>query len=221
VLQDLLPTLEKWDCKMSMLLKIHPQTPSQRQIRIVVECLRDGGIVIFPSDTIYAIGCDIYQSKAIDKICEIKGINKSKSRFSFVCSDLSHLSKYTTPISNPTFKLMRNNLPGPFTFILKASNEVPRTIQDRRKTVGIRIPNHNVPIEIVNMLGNPIMSTSVRDEDEIIEYTTDPSLIYEKYSSLVDIVIDSGYGDNIPSTVVDCTDTDFEIIRQGKGELVF
>lgn len=205
---------------MAILLKIHPENPSKRQLDTVVECLKDGGLVIFPTDTIYGIGCNIFNNKAVDRICDIKGITKGKSTFSFIFSSLSQLSQYTRPISNRTFKLMKANLPGPFTFILEANNTVPRSIQNKRKTVGIRIPNNNIPIEIVEMLGNPIMSSSVRDEDEIIEYITDPELIYEKFDKLVDIVIDGGFGHNNPSTVVDCTQDEYEIIRQGQGILV-
>lgn len=186
---------------------------------MITECLRDGGIIIYPTDTIYGIGCDIFKSKTVDKIAELRGIKPGKTHFSFICSDMSHLSEYTRPIPNPVFKLMRANLPGPFTFILEASNNVPRHIQNKRKTVGIRIPDHKVPLDIVKALGNPIMSTSVHDDDEILEYTTDPELIYEKWRDSVDIVIDAGYGDNIPSTVVDCTSEEITIIRQGKGEL--
>lgn len=200
-----------------MLLKIYPENPNPRHIRMVVECLMDGGIIIYPTDTVYGMGCDIFKSKAIERIALIKGIKPEKANFSFICDDLSQLSDYSKPIANDIFRLMRNNLPGPFTFILNASSNVPKLIQSKKKTVGIRIPDNNIPIEIVKELGNPIMSTSIHDEDEIIEYTTDPELIYEKYNKLVDIVIDGGYGDNEPSTVVDCTTSEPLIIREGKG----
>lgn len=203
-----------------MLLKIYPENPNPKHIRMVVECLLDGGIIIYPTDTVYGLGCDIFKSKAIERIAHIKGIKPEKANFSFICNDLSQLSDYSKPIGNDVFRLMRNNLPGPFTFILNASNNVPKLIQSKKKTVGIRIPKNTIPLEIVRELGNPIMSTSIRDEDEIIEYTTDPELIYEKYSNLVDIVIDGGYGDNEPSTVVDCTKDELLIIREGKGILV-
>lgn len=203
-----------------MLLRIHPDNPSERQIRMVDECLRDGEIVIYPTDTIYGIGCDIFKVKSVEKIAELRGLKPGKTTFSFICHDLSQLSEFTRPIENPIFKVMKANLPGPFTFILNASNNVPRHIQSKRKTVGIRIPNNKIVLEIVRQLGNPIMSTSVHDDDEIIEYTTDPELIYEKFQDKVDIVIDGGYGGNIPSTVVDCTDGGIVVVREGKGELV-
>ncbi|KAF0195666.1 MAG: Sua5/YciO/YrdC/YwlC family protein [Bacteroidetes bacterium] len=203
-----------------MLLRIYPENPNEKQIRTVVECLMDGGIIIYPTDTVYGIGCDIFKSKAVEKVAQIKGINAAKANFSFICNDLSQLADYCKPINNEVFKLMRKNLPGPFTFILNANNNVPKLIQSKKKTVGIRIPDNNIPLEIVRELGHPIMSTSVHDDDEILEYTTDPELIYEKYSSLVDIVIDGGYGDNEASTVVDCTDDEILIIREGKGILI-
>jgi len=203
-----------------MLLKIYPENPNLKHIRIVTECLLDGGIIIYPTDTVYGLGCDIFKSKAIEKIAQIKGINVAKANFSFICNDLSQLSDFCKPISNDVFKMMRNNLPGPFTFILNANNNVPKLMQSKKKTVGIRIPDNNIPLEIVKELGHPIMSTSVHDEDEILEYTTDPELIYEKYQQLVDIVIDGGYGDNEASTVVDCTEEEIFIIREGKGILI-
>ncbi len=202
-----------------MLLKIHPETPSERQILRVVECLEDGGVVICPTDTIYGLCCDINNPKAVDKIARIKGIKKEKANFSFLCHDLSHLSDFTKPIDNTVFKLMKSYLPGPYTFILNANNNVPKLFQSKKKTVGIRVPDNNIPIEIVRHLGNPIMSTSVHDDDELIEYTTDPELIYEKYTHLVDIVIDGGFGGNIPSTIIDCTFGIPEVIREGKGEI--
>lgn len=203
-----------------MLLKIYPENPGERQIRTVVECLNDGGIIIYPTDTIYGMGCDIFKSKAIERIAQIKGIKAEKANFSFICNDLSQLADYTRPIGNDVFKLMKKNLPGPFTFILNASNSVPKYIQSKKKTVGIRIPDNNIPLEIVREFGHPIMSTSIHDDDEILEYTTDPELIYEKYKNLVDIVIDGGYGDNEPSTIIDCTDYEPVIIRKGKGILL-
>jgi tRNA threonylcarbamoyl adenosine modification protein (Sua5/YciO/YrdC/YwlC family) len=203
-----------------MLLRIYPENPSSKQIRTVVECLLDGGVIIYPTDTVYGMGCDIFKSKAIERIAQIKGIKAEKANFSFICSDLSQLSDYTRPITNDVFKLMKKNLPGPFTFILNASNSVPKLIQSKKKTVGIRIPGNNIPLEIVNELGHPIMSTSIHDDDEILEYTTDPELIYEKYKNLVDIVIDGGFGDNEASTIIDCTGAEPLIIREGKGELI-
>lgn len=200
-----------------MLLRIHPETPSQRQINIVTECLNDGGVVISPTDTVYGLTCDIFQSKAIERIARIKGIKPDKANFSFLCSDLSELSDYTKPIHNDLFKLMKRLLPGPYTFILNANNTVPKYIQNKKKTVGIRIPDNNIPLEIVKNLGHPIMSTSVHDEDDLIEYTTDPELIYEKYKNLVDIVINGGYGGNLASTVLDCTGDEIVLVRQGLG----
>lgn len=204
-----------------MLLKIYPENPDQRAIRKVVECLKNGGIIIYPTDTIYGIGCDIFKSKAVEKIAELRGYKPGKSTFSFICHDMSQLSEFVRPIDNHTFKVMKANLPGPFTFILDSNNNVPKHIQSKRKTVGIRIPDNPIIREIVRELGNPIMSTSVHDDDEILEYTTDPELIYEKFQDKVDIVIDGGFGGNIPSTVVDCTGDELVITREGKGELVY
>lgn len=202
-----------------MLLRIHPETPSERQIKIAVECLRDSGVIICPTDTIYGLACDIYQPKAVEKIARIKGIKKEKANFSFICHNLSHLSDFTRPIDNSVYKLMKSYLPGPYTFILDANNNVPKIFQSKKKTVGIRVPDNNIPIEIVRMLGNPIMSTSIRDEDDLLEYTTDPELIYEKYKDLVDIVIDAGFGDNTPSTIIDCTLETPLVLREGKGKV--
>jgi tRNA threonylcarbamoyl adenosine modification protein (Sua5/YciO/YrdC/YwlC family) len=203
-----------------MLLKIYPENPEERAIRKVVECLKDGGIIIYPTDTIYGIGCDIFKSKSVEKIAELRGFKPGKTMFSFICYDLSQVSEFVRPIDNHTFKVMKANLPGPFTFILDSNNNVPKHVQSKRKTVGIRIPDNPIILEIVRQLGNPIMSTSVHDDDDIIEYTTDPELIYEKFQEKVDIVIDGGYGGNIPSTVVDCTGDELEVTREGKGELI-
>jgi tRNA threonylcarbamoyl adenosine modification protein (Sua5/YciO/YrdC/YwlC family) len=200
-----------------MLLRIYPENPHEKYIEKVVKCLESGGIIIYPTDTIYGLGCDITKPKAVERIANIRGVKPEKANFSFVCSDLSHLSEFAKPLSNNVYRLMKKVLPGPFTFIIEANNNVPKLFQSKRKTVGIRVPDHPIPKEIIRLLGNPIMSTSIHDEDEIIEYSTDPELIYEKYKDLVDIVIDSGYGGNEPSTIIDCTKDDFEIIRQGKG----
>lgn len=202
-----------------MLLKIHPETPSERQVSRVVECLQDGGIVIYPTDTVYGLGCDIFKSKAIERIARMKGLKPEKANFSFICHDMSQITEYTRPIENNLFKLIKRVLPGPYTFILNANNTVPKYIQSRKKTVGIRIPDHNIPLEIVRRLGHPIMTTSIHDEDDVIEYTTDPELIYEKYRDLVDIVIDGGYGGNLASTILDCTGSEIEIVREGLGSL--
>ncbi len=204
-----------------MLLKIYPENPNPKEIRFVVEELKKGAVIIYPTDTIYGIGCDINNSKAVERVARIKNINLKKDHLSFICYDLSHISDYTKSLDNNTFKMMKRNLPGPFTFILNANTNVPKLFKNNKKTVGIRVPDNNIIREIIKELGNPILSTSVIDEDDIIEYTTDPELIYEKYSKHVDLVIDGGYGDNSPSTIVNCTNGDFEIIRQGKGELEY
>ena len=202
-----------------MILKIYPENPNQRHLDKVINCLQDGGIVIYPTDTIYGMGCDIFKQKSIEHITEILGDRKKKDSMTFICADLSDISNYTKPIPNHIFKTMKKVLPGPFTFILEANNNVPKLLQSKKKTIGIRIPNNPIILEIVRQLGHPILSTSVKDEDEIIEYTTDPELIYERFEDMVDIVIDGGYGDNTPSTVLDCTSGDIEVIREGKGDI--
>ncbi len=202
-----------------MILKIYPENPNQRHLDKVINCLQDGGIVIYPTDTIYGMGCDIFKQKSIERITEILGDRKKKDSMTFICADLSDISNYTKPIPNHIFKTMKKVLPGPFTFILEANNNVPKLLQSKKKTIGIRIPNNPIILEIVRQLGHPILSTSVKDEDEIIEYTTDPELIYERFEDMVDIVIDGGYGDNTPSTVLDCTSGDIEVIREGKGDI--
>lgn len=202
-----------------MLLRIYPKNPDERQIQTILECLHRGGIIVYPTDTVYGLGCDITQPKAIEKIAAIKGIKKEKANFSFICSSLSQLSDYTKPIDNNVFRLMKKALPGPFTFILNANSKVPNLLQSKKKTVGIRIPDHSIPVLLVEKLGNPILTTSVHDEDEIIEYTTDPELIHEKYGNKVNIVIDSGPGGNLASTIIDCTGDEIIVVRQGKGKL--
>jgi len=202
-----------------MLIKLYNDNPDKRQINKIVDVLKKGGLIIYPTDTVYGLGCDITNPKAVERVAQIKGINIKKAHFSFICHDLSHLSAYTLAIDTPIFKVLKRNLPGPFTFILKANSQVPKLFKNNKKTVGIRIPDNNIIREIVKELGNPILTTSIYDNDEIVEYTTDPELIYENYSDKVDIVIDGGYGDNTPSTVVDCSDGNIEVIREGKGEL--
>lgn len=202
-----------------MLLKIYPDNPSERLINTVIDVLQKGGVIIYPTDTVYGLGCDITKPKAIEKIAQIKGIKKEKANFSFIAFDLSHISDFTRPIPNNIFKIMKRVLPGPYTFILNANNNVPQLLQRNKKTVGIRVPNNNIPTTIVKLLGNPILTTSVHDDDELIEYTTDPELIHEKFGNLVDIVIDGGYGGNIPSTVVDCTTDEPIIVREGLGDI--
>lgn len=206
-------------CFILMLIKIYPENPNPRAIDQVVQVLRRGGLIIYPTDTVYGLGCDITNHKALEAICRIRNIKPEKANFSFICYDLSHISDYIKPIDNATFRVLKKALPGPFTFILNASGNVPKMLSSNKKTVGIRVPDNNTAREIVKTLGNPILSSSIRDEDDIIEYSTDPELIHEKYEHLVDIVIDGGYGGNVPSTVVDCTSGSFEIIREGKGDL--
>ena len=202
-----------------MLTKIYPENPNEKSISQVVDVLRRGGVIIYPTDTVYGLGCDISNQKAIERICKIKGIKPEKSNLSFVCYDLSHISDYTKPIDNETYRVLKKALPGPFTFIFNANKNVPKLLSSNKKTVGIRVPDNSIARAIVKALGNPILSTSIRDEDEIIEYSTDPELIYEKYEELIDLMIDGGYGDNEASTIVDCSNGEFEIIRQGKGIL--
>lgn len=201
------------------MIRIHPENPELRKINRVVEVLRDGGVIIYPTDTVYGMGCDIFNQKAIEKILRIKGVKLKQANLSFICHDLSHISEFARHISNPVFKVMKKALPGPYTFILEASSRVPKILNTNKSTVGIRVPDHNIPREIVRVLGNPIITTSIHDEDEVVEYSTDPGLIYEKYENLVDAVIDGGYGNNVPSTVVDCTGDEFEIVREGMGEI--
>jgi len=202
-----------------MLIKLYKENPSEKHIRTIVECLRDGGIIIYPTDTVYTFGCDIYKQKAIEKIARLKGVDPKKNNFTIVCKDLSSLSDYTKPISNPTFKMMRRCLPGPFTFILEANNKVPKLFQHKKKTVGIRIPNNSIVQHIIDELGNPILSTSLHHQDHILDYITDPELIHEEYGNEVDIVIDGGYGGNIASTIVDCSKGENIIVREGLGDL--
>ncbi len=200
-----------------MILHIHPDNPSVRQIEMVVEVLKKGGVIIYPTDTVYGLGCDIFNARAVEKIARIRGLKVEKANFSFICHDLSHLSHYTRQISNQVFKIMKRYLPGPFTFILEANSNVPKIFKNKKKTIGIRIPDHKIPLEIVKRLGNPILTTSIHDYDKVIDYTTDPELIHENFGHLVDMVIDGGYGSNVPSTVVDCTTDPPEILRQGLG----
>jgi tRNA threonylcarbamoyl adenosine modification protein (Sua5/YciO/YrdC/YwlC family) len=202
-----------------MLIKLYNENPNPREIRQIGTVLKNGGIIIYPTDTVYGMGCDITNSKAVEKVARLKGIDIDKSNFSFICSDLSHLSTYTRPISNHFFKIIRKNVPGPFTFILEANNNVPKYFKGRKKTVGIRIPANQIIRDIVQELGNPIVSTSIHDEDEILEYSIDPELIHEKYGEMIDLVVDGGMGDIIPSTMVDLTGEEPMIVRKGKGIL--
>jgi tRNA threonylcarbamoyl adenosine modification protein (Sua5/YciO/YrdC/YwlC family) len=200
-------------------LKLYPQNPDPRRIEHIVNELRNGAVIIYPTDTVYGMGCDIHNARAVERVARIKGIKPAKNDFSFICYDLSHIADYAR-VSNQAFKVMKRVLPGPFTFILEASGNVPRLLNTNKKTVGIRVPDHDIPRQIVRELGNPIITTSIRDEDEVIEYSTDPELIFEKFQHQVDIIIDGGYGGNIGSTIVDATDDDFSIVRQGLGELM-
>jgi len=202
-----------------MILRIEPDNPEGKNFKKVLECLMDGGVIIYPTDTVYGIGCDIYKAKAVERIARIKGLKPEKTNFSFICYDLSHLSDFSRPIDTSVYRVMRKALPGPFTFILNANSNVPKLFKTKKKTVGIRIPDNDICRSIVKHLGNPILTTSVHDDDEILDYTTDPESIHNKYENLVDIVVDGGYGNNTPSTIVDCSDGEFRIIRQGLGQI--
>ena len=201
-----------------MLVKIYPENPNSKEIDRVTNILKDGGIIIYPTDTVYAIGCDALNVRAVERICRIKNINPQKANLSIICYDLSNLSQYVK-VSNSHFKLMKKNLPGPFTFILPTNSNIPK-IYKNRKTVGLRVPDNNIIREIVRVLGNPVLTTSVRDEDEILEYTTDPELIAEKYKNEVNLIIDGGYGGIEASTIIDCSNEIPIIIREGKGKLI-
>jgi len=203
---------------MSQLIKIYEENPNSREIDKVVAVLKKGGLIIYPTDTVYGLGCDITNNKALEKIARIKGVKLEKANFSFICNDLSNLSDYVRQIDTPTYKLLKRALPGAYTFILPGNNNLPKVFK-KKKTVGIRIPDNLIARTIVQELGNPIISTSIHDEDELLEYTTDPELIFEKWKDLVDIVIDGGYGDNLASTVIDLTDDEPIVIREGKGSL--
>ncbi|WP_103864660.1 L-threonylcarbamoyladenylate synthase [Aquimarina sp. I32.4] len=203
---------------MAEFVKLYNENPNPRELQRVVDCLRGGGLVIYPTDTVYGLGCDISNNRALERIAQIKGVKLAKANFSFICKDLSNLSDYVKQIDNAAFKLLKRTLPGAYTYILPGNNNLP-TVFKKRKTVGIRVPDNNICTAIVQELGNPIVSTSIHDEDEVIEYTTDPELILEKWDSLVDMVVDGGYGDNIPSTVIDLTSGEPVLIREGKGSI--
>ena len=203
---------------MAEFIKIYEENPNQKELDKVVKVLQNGGLIIYPTDTVYGLGCDFTNTKALERIAKIKGVKLEKSNFSFVCNDLSHLSDYVKQIDTPTYKLLKRALPGPYTFVLPGSKSLPKAFK-KKKTVGIRVPDNSIARALVANLGNPIISTSIRDEDDVIEYTTDPELIYEKWKDIVEIVIDGGYGDNEASTVIDLTTDEPEIIRAGKGTL--
>lgn len=203
---------------MAQLIKIYPENPNEKEIAKVVKILRDGGLVIYPTDTVYGLGCDITNTKALEKIARIKGIKLEKANFSFVCCDLKNISDYVRQIDTPTFKILKRALPGPYTFILPGNNNLPKEFK-KKTTVGIRVPDNTIALELVRQLGNPIVSTSIYDEDEVLEYTTDPELIFEKWQNIVDIVIDGGYGSNEASTVIDLSQGEPIVIREGKGSI--
>lgn len=200
-------------------IRLYEENPDPKKVKQAVDILRNGGVVIYPTDTVYGMGCDITNQRAVEKICKIKGINPKKHNFSIICADLGNIAQYTRVITKPVFKMMKKGLPGPFTFILEASNVVPKILHSNKKTIGIRVPAHNIPRILVEELGHPILTTSIRDEDDVVEYSTDPELIFEKYQHLVDLVIDGGYGQNVASTILDCTGDEVEIVRQGLGQL--
>lgn len=199
-----------------MLLQIHPENPQERLVKQVVECLKDGGIIIYPTDTIYGLGCDINHPKAVERICRIKGVDPKKAQLSFICRDLSHLSDYTKSIDTPLYRVLKINLPGPYTFILPASKQVPKILKSKKETIGLRVPNNVICMNILKAMDSPILSASL--PGEMVEEYTDPEIIYEKFQKLVDIVIDGGPGGVIPSTVVDCTTDEWTVIREGLGE---
>ncbi len=202
-----------------MLLKINSDNPEQRKIQQVVDVLERGGIIIYPTDTVYGLGCDITNHQAVERICRLRGLEPEKAMLSFICKDISQIAEYTLPIENQIFRLMKKNLPGAFTFVLPANNQVPKMFKNRKRTIGVRVPAHHIPLAIVATLGRPILTTSLRSDDEITEYFTDPEDIYQDFKKLTDIVIDGGLCGNEPSTIVDCTSGLPEIIRKGAGEL--
>jgi len=203
---------------MAEFIKIYEENPNPKEIAKVVKVLKAGGLIIYPTDTVYGLGCDINNVKALERVARIKNVKLEKSNFSFICEDLSNLSDYVKQIDTSTFKILKRALPGPYTFILPGAKSLPHPFK-KKKTVGIRVPNNSIAIEIVKQLGNPIISTSIHDDDEVLEYTTDPELIYEKWKDIVDLVIDAGYGDNHASTVIDLSEGEPIIVREGKGSL--
>lgn len=203
---------------MAEFIKIYPENPNAKEIQKVVKILKNGGLIIYPTDTVYGLGCDITNTKALERIAKIKGVKLERANFSFVCHDLSNISDYVKQIDTPTFKILKKSLPGPYTFILEGNNNLPKEFK-KKKTVGIRVPDNNIVLELVKQLGNPIVSTSIYDEDEVIEYTTDPELIFEKWQQKVEAVIDGGYGNNVASTIIDLTGSEPEVLRKGKGSI--
>ena len=198
-------------------LEINPNNLDDRKLRRIVDCMKSGGVIIFPTDTIYGIGCQMTQARAVEKICRIKGIDPVKSSLSIICKDISQVSEFVRGLDTPVFKSLKRNLPGPYTLIFRTSNHLPKKLNNRKKTIGIRIPDHPLPLKLVELMGVPMFTSSVKDEDEVIEYTTDPQHIFEKFHNEVDLIIDAGPGKNIPSTVVDITSGEFELVREGLG----
>lgn len=204
-----------------MLIEVNPKNPQIRLIKQVVECINDGGVIIYPTDSVYGVGCDLFNQKAVERVCRLKEVKPNKLDLSFICYDLSHISEYAKHISTPVFKLMKSYLPGPYTFILESSSKVPKILGNSKKTVGIRVPNNEIIRNIVFGVGHPIISSSIKDIDSVIEYTTDPQIIYERYKKMVDIVIDGGMGGNIPTTVINCVNDSIELVRGGLGPVDF
>lgn len=204
-----------------MLISINQDNPENRKIQQVIEVLQKGGVIIYPTDTIYGLGCDIFQTKAIERICRIRNLDASKANLTIICKDIAQVSKYTRQIDNSIFKILRKNLPGPFTFILKSGNEIPKIFTNRRKTIGIRIPGNKIVQAILEELGHPILSISLKSDDEVLEYFTDPTEIHDDFHNLVDLVVDGGPGKNIPSAVIDCSEGTVEVLREGEMALEY
>jgi tRNA threonylcarbamoyl adenosine modification protein (Sua5/YciO/YrdC/YwlC family) len=204
-----------------LIIEIHPDNPDERKIRQIVDCLLEGGVIVYPTDTVYSFGCDMLNNKALERVARLKNIKTEKANFSLVCHDLSHITEYSKQLSNPVFKLMKSVLPGPYTFILEAGRAIPKIFSERKKTIGIRVPDNNIARDIVKKLGHPIIAASVHDDDELLEYTTDPEMIHEKFEKLVDMVIDGGPGSFDASTILDCTGDQITLVRQGKGVVDF
>jgi tRNA threonylcarbamoyl adenosine modification protein (Sua5/YciO/YrdC/YwlC family) len=204
-----------------LIIEIHPDNPDERKIRQIVDCLLEGGVIVYPTDTVYSFGCDMLNNKALERVARLKNIKTEKANFSLVCHDLSHITEYSKQLSNPVFKLMKSVLPGPYTFILEAGRAIPKIFSERKKTIGIRVPDNNIARDIVKKLGHPIIAASVHDDDKLLEYTTDPEMIHEKFEKLVDLVIDGGPGSFDASTILDCTGDQITLVRQGKGVVDF
>ncbi|MCW8897107.1 MAG: L-threonylcarbamoyladenylate synthase [Flavobacteriales bacterium] len=204
-----------------MLIKIYPENPDERRIQQVIDVLKKGGVIVYPTDSVYSMGCDMANKRAVEKMAQLKGVKLEEVNFSLICYDLSNISEYTVQFGTDIYKMMKRALPGPYTFILNANKNIPKLFQSKKQTIGIRVPDNNIARTIVNQLGNPMLSTSVHDDDEILEYTTDPELIHERYDGQIDLVIDGGFGNNEASTVIDCTGETPEILRQGIGEVDF